>query len=116
MNFAYDTTNVTWDNYPNSVQVHRKVNNIILKIGDCFIYKSRDLPVRIDKFVSKDDSGPMGFEYLPWRGDRWGTPSFGLRGNLRFIICPPTGLPHYGQHIDWDTIEIVSNPDTTDTR
>ena len=109
MNFAYETT-ITWDNYPNSIQVHTKANNIILKIGDCIIYSTREYPVRIDKFAGKDDVGPIGFEYLPWRGDRWATPTFGLRGNPRFIICPPTGLPHYGQHIDWDSIEIVSNP------
>ena len=113
MNFeSYETTTVTWENYPNSIRVQRKSNNIILKIGDCIIYKSRELPVRIDKFVGKDDDpGPIGFEYLPWRGDRWGTPTFGIRGNPRFIICPPTGLPHYGQHIQWDSVEIVSNPD-----
>jgi hypothetical protein len=112
MNFAsYESTTVTWDNYPKSIQVHTKSNNIILKIGDCIIYDTREYPVRIDKFAGKDDApGPMGFEYLPWRGDRWATPTFGLRGNPRFIICPPTGLPHYGQHINWDTLEIVSNP------
>ena len=99
--------NIIWHEYPNSVQM----NNTILKIGDCIIYKSRELPVRIDRFVGKDDEpGPLGFEFLPWRGDRWATIAFGLRGNPRFIICPPVGLPHYGQHIDWDTIKIVPIP------
>jgi hypothetical protein len=98
-----------WNEYPNSI----KMNNIILKVGDCIIYKSRELPVRIEKFVGyNDDSGPIGFEYLPWRGDRWGTPTWGLRGNPRFIICIPIGLPHYGQHIEWNTIQIVPNPDS----
>ena len=109
MNFAHETI-ITWDNYPNSIHVHTKANNIILKIGDCIIYSGREYPVRIEKFAGKDAPGPIGFGYLPWRGDRWATPTFGLRGNPRFIICPPTGLPHYGQHIDWDSIEIVSNP------
>ena len=99
--------NIIWHEYPNSV----KINNTILKIGDCIIYKSRELPVRIDRFIgNKDDPGPMGFEFLPWRGDRWATPTYGLRGNPRFIICPPSGLPHYGQHIDWDTVQIVPMP------
>ena len=99
--------NIIWHEYPNSIQI----NNTILKIGDCIIYKSRELPVRIDRFVgNKDEPGPMGFEFLPWRGDRWATPTYGLRGNPRFIICPPTGLPHYGQHIDWDTVQIVPMP------
>lgn len=99
--------NITWHEYHKSI----KVNNIILKLGDCIIYKSREFPVRIEKFVGyQEDSGPIGFEYLPWRGERWGTPTWGIRGNPRFIICPPTGLPHYGQHIEWETVEIVPNP------
>lgn len=97
--------NITWHEYHKSI----KVNNIILKLGDCIIYKTRELPVRIEKFVGYQE-GPIGFEYLPWRGERWGTPTWGIRGNPRFIICPPTGLPHYGQHIEWETIQIVSNP------
>jgi hypothetical protein len=96
-----------WHEYPNSI----KMNNIILKLGDCIIYKTRELPVRIERFVGyEDDSGPIGFEYLPWRGERWGTPTWGLRGNPRFIICPPTGLPHYGQPLEWETVRIVPNP------
>lgn len=102
-----ESFNTIWHEYPISI----KLNNIILNIGDCIIYKTRDLPVRIEKFVGKEDeSGPIGFEYLPWRGERWGTPTWGLRGNPRFIICIPTGLPHYGQHIEWDTVQIVPNP------
>jgi hypothetical protein len=108
---SYETTIVTWNNYPNSVNVQTKENNIILKLGDCIIYKSRELPVRIDRFCGNEE-GPMGFEFLPWRGERWATPLFGLRGNIRFIICPPSGLPHYGQHIDWNTLKNVANPDT----
>jgi len=102
--------NITWHEYPNSIQMN-DTNNTIVKIGDCIIYESRELPVRIDRFIGYDtDAGPLGFEYLPWRGDRWAKPTWGLRGNPRFIICPPSGLPHYGQHIKWDTIQIVQNP------
>jgi hypothetical protein len=102
-----NTLDSIWYEYPNSI----KMNNIIFNVGDCIIYKSRELPVRIEKFVGYEvDSGPIGFEYLPWRGDRWGTPTWGLRGNPRFIICLPIGLPHYGQHIEWNTVQIVTNP------
>ena len=98
--------NIIWHEYPNSIVW----NNTIIKLGDCIIYKSREFPVRIDRFCGNEE-GPMGFEFLPWRGDRWATPTFSLRGNPRFIICPPTGLPHYGQHIEWNTVKIVPNPD-----
>ena len=104
-------TNIVWHEYPNSIKVIT-LNNTILKLGDCIVYKSRDLPVRIDRFCGNEE-GPMGFEFLPWRGERWGTITFSLRGNPRFIICPPTGLSHYGQHIEWDTVKIVPNPDPT---
>jgi hypothetical protein len=110
MDFSYDKVNVSWHEYLNSIQFQQNNNTIILKLGDCIIYKSRELPVRIDRFIGDDEAGPMGFEFLPWRGDRWATLAFGLRGNPRFIICPPVGLSHYGQHIDWDTIEIVPSP------
>jgi len=109
--FEYDKINVIWHEYPNSIQFQQNNNTIILKKGDFIIYNDRELPVRIERFAGKDDmTGPMGFEYLPWRGDRWATPAFGLRGNPRFIICPPVGLPHYGQHIYWNTIKIVPSP------
>lgn len=100
-----------WHQYPNSI----KVNNTILTVGSCIIYKTRELPVRIERFVGyEDDVGPIGFEYLPWRGERWGTPTWGIRGNPRFIICIPRGLPHYGQHIEWGTVQIVPNPSGDD--
>jgi hypothetical protein len=105
----YDYINTSWYEYPDSVKLVTKTKSIILKVGDCIIYTSRELPVRIDKFVGNE--APIGLEYLPWRGERWGTPTWGLRGNPRFIICIPAGLPHYGQHIDWESIEIVPNPD-----
>jgi hypothetical protein len=103
---------VSWHEYLNSIQFQQNNNTIILKIGDCIIYKGRELPVRIDRFIGYKDAeeGPIGFEFLPWRGERWATPTYGMRGNPRFVICPPSGLPHYGQHIDWDSVEIVPMP------
>jgi len=57
--------------------------------------------------------GPHGITYLPWRDDekRFASMSFTIRGNQRFIICYPTGLNHYGQHINWELVEITSPPD-----
>jgi len=98
--------NVMWYEYPNSI----KFNNTIIQLGDCIIYKGRELPVRIDRFCGNEE-GPMGFEFLPWRGEKWATPTFSLRGNPRFIICPPTGLSHYGQHIEWDSVKVVPKPE-----
>ncbi len=60
--------------------------------------------------------GPLGITYLPWRDDenRFASVSYTMRGNQRFIICYPVGISHYGQHINWDLIEITSPPDTID--
>ena len=57
--------------------------------------------------------GPLGITYLPWRDDekRFASMSYTMRGNQRFIICYPVGISHYGQHINWDLIEITSPPD-----
>ena len=62
------------------------------------------------------DLGPRGITYLPWRYDekRFATMSFTMRGNGRFIICYPVGMRHFGQHIDWDLLEITSPPDNID--
>jgi hypothetical protein len=60
--------------------------------------------------------GPLGITYLPWREDekRFASMSYTIRGNQRFIICYPVGITHYGQHVDWDLVEITSPPDDID--
>jgi hypothetical protein len=60
--------------------------------------------------------GPLGITYLPWRDDekRFASMSYTMRGNQRFIICYPVGISHYGQHVDWDLVEITSPPDDID--
>ena len=74
-----------WHEYPNSI----KINNIILKLGDCIIYKTRELPVRIERFVVyEDDFGPIGFEYLPWRGERWGYTNMGITWKSKIHYLP----------------------------
>ena len=99
-----------WHNYPTSV-LHTKRNGdkLILNVGDCILYEGRDLPVRIESFTGGKD--PIGFTYLPWRGNRWATPVFGMRGDVRHMICYPSGLDHYGQHMNWESVEVAANPD-----
>ena len=82
----------------------------IIKLGDCITHNRRELPIRVDRFTFVNEHEVIGFEYLPWRGARWGTPAFSMRGNPRHIICMPGGIMHYGQHIDWESVEVVPNP------
>ena len=97
---------------------------LILNVGDCITYKSfcdelsRPDGVIITTFTSKNFNsepsvGPIGMTYLPWRKDekKWANPSFGMRGDSRHIICYPTGMPHYGQHIDWESVKLIPNPE-----
>ena len=97
---------------------------LTLNVGDCITYRafcdelSRPDGVIITSFTSKNfkseiNVGPIGMTYLPWRKDenRWATHAFSMKGNPRHIICYPTGTPHYGQHIEWETVEIIPNPE-----
>lgn len=69
---------------------------------------------RDERRTKNIDIGPRGITYLPWREDerRFASMSYSMRGNQRFIICYPVGINNYGQHIDWDLVEITSPPDT----
>ena len=100
-------TTVTWDKPGDSVVVSAAGRTIHLKVGDCITFARVPLGVRIDEFSGKDPLGPMGMVYLPWLVDKFADYAFTLRGNPYFIICPPVGMAHYGQHIDWATVEIV---------
>ena len=101
-----------WHNAPTSVlHTKRNGNKLILNVGDCILYEGRDLPVRIEKFTG--DKEVMGFIYLPWRGERWATPVFSMRGDARHMICYPWGLEHYGQHMNWESVELAVNPEVT---
>ena len=94
---------------------------IELNVGDCIKYSGpvgrpdgvKIISFRSKEFNSKPDVGPIGVIYLPWRKDqqRWASPAFSMKGDPRHIICYPVGLPHYGEHIDWDTVEIIPNPE-----
>jgi hypothetical protein len=98
-----------WHEYPTSV-LHTKRNGetLILKVGDCITYEGRELPVRIESFTGTSEV--IGFTYLPWRGTRWATPAFGMRGDARHMICYPSGLTHYGQHMNWESVQMAPLP------
>ena len=94
-----------------------KSNEIItLKVGDFITFKGRQdtsAGVRIDEFTwkSSDDRGPIGLVYLPWRSaeKRWATPLCSIKGNPRHLIAFPVGSQHYGQQIDWETVELMND-------
>ena len=99
----------TW-NTPDMTEILLTKSNgsLVLKEGVCITYDGRELGVRIET-IPKNSEGPIGFNYLPWRGDRWATVQFSIvKGNLRRIVCYPTGLETWGQHINWETVEIIS--------
>jgi len=100
-----------WHEYPNSVVLTKESERLLLRVGDFILYDGRELPVRIESFTGRDKEGPMGMTYLPWRGDRWARPLCSMRGDPRHIICIPVGLPHFGQHIQWQSVKITSNPE-----
>jgi len=108
---------VLWKNSADEKEGVRveKVNGetIYLRKGSFFTYKNRKpCVVRLEEFTQKDKSvGPIGLIYLPWRGGKWAEPEWGLRGNPRHIIAFPAGSLHYGEQIDWETIELCANPE-----
>lgn len=100
--------NVIWEIPYKSIRICKKKGYLILKINDCISYWGREEGVKITKFTGYDDSpGPIGFEYLPWRGNRYATSIISLRGNPRHVIAYPTGLPKYGEHINWNSIRPI---------
>ena len=107
----------TWNNEEHTEILITKSNGktLILKEKDCITYDGRDLPVRIEVFGrSIPGVGPVGFTYLPWRGTRWASFAFNLaKGDIRRLDCSPTGIQmgKWGQHIDWDSVELVPNPE-----
>jgi len=102
----------TWyEPHKSILHTKRDGSTLIIKLGDCITHSRRELPIRVDRFTFVNDKEVIGFEYLPWRGTRWATPAFSIRGNPRHVICMPGGILHYGQHIEWDTVQVVPNPD-----
>lgn len=95
-----------------TITITKDNNEIVtLNVGDFITYEGRPDGVRIEEFTHKktDPRGPIGMIYLPWRAEgKWATPTFTLRGNPRHIIAYPVGIDNYGEHIDWNTVELVN--------
>lgn len=87
---------------------------IELAVGTLIKYRGRKGCVRITGFTSKptDTRGPIGLTYLPWRGDRWAEMVWTIKGNPRHLIAFPVGTQHYGEQIDWETVELLSNEES----
>jgi len=90
---------------------------LILKVGDFIVFAGRTEGVIIQGFSVSvkeiDTRGPIGMYYLPWRPaeKRWATPVWSiLKGNPRHIIAIPVGLQHYGEIINWNTVEFRDHP------
>lgn len=97
-----------WHVFGRSILITKtSTDTIILHVGDCICYAGRKLCIRIERFTGNNKNGPIGIEYLPWRGYRWAKRN---GKNPRHIICFPEGYSHYGRLINWDTVIIVPNP------
>jgi len=109
-------TNIVWHEFPNSVTVNIKgQESQIFSVGDFITYEGRNGGAIIVNFYGfSDELGPTGMTYLPWRDEpdrengRWASKIYTLKGDARLIICPPTGLSHYGLHIIWSTIKNIN--------
>lgn len=105
----------TWNN-PEFTEILLTKSNgdtLVLKEKICIKYEGRELGVRIVN-IPKNTSGPIGLTYLPWRGERWATSFMTIsKGDVRRLVCYPTGIEQqvWGQHIDWETVEIIENPE-----
>jgi len=96
---------------------------IILSVGNVITYDGtnpRPDGVKIISFTTTKDLksnqnvGPIGMRYLPWRKKEklWAEPAYvGMRGDPRHIICYPVGKNSYGEHIDWGTVKLITNPE-----
>lgn len=94
---------------------------VIIKKGDWIKIPGRNDMVIIDNILSSNNNlekGPIGITYLPWRYEesRFATKSYTIKGNSRLIICYPSGLRHYGIHINWDMLELIDPPDNINTK
>jgi hypothetical protein len=101
---------IIWEIPLKSIRIIKKKSYLILHKGDFISFWGYEEGVKITNFTGHEDSpGPIGFDYLPWWGDQWAEPLFGLRGNPRHIIAYPTGITHYGQHIHWYSVRLLNN-------
>lgn len=110
-------TCITWEDYPHliRVEINKKLVGIFTA-GDYVTFEGRNgTGVLITDIYGTKEGGPKGLTYLPFRDseNRWASPIFSLRGDPRFLICPPGGSMHYGLHINWETFTKVQMPNTS---
>jgi len=96
---------------PEKVAVLTKENGskIDISVGTLLTWQRRPMGVRVTGFSSKstDTRGPIGIFYLPWRGDHWAEMEWTLKGNPRHLIAFPVGTVHYGEQVDWETVNLL---------
>jgi len=102
---------VTWIQKDITAELKKESGEKIeLSVGTLIRYRGRPDGVKITGFTSKksDIRGPIGLLYLPWRGDRWAEVVWTLKGNPRHLIAFPAGAQHFGQQIDWNSVELLN--------
>jgi hypothetical protein len=114
-------TIVMWEVFGKSARICRDGKpDLILSIGDCFTFdyeivkRSNDICVVTQFTGYKNDSGPIGFNYVPWKikENRWDFVIWGK--NSRHLICMPCGIGYFGDVINWETLQIVNGIDDPD--
>jgi len=94
-----------------AVLTKKNGEKIELSVGSIVTYEGRPDGIKITGFSSKfsDQRGPLGLYYLPWRPalNRWAEEVWTWKGNARHIMAYPVGTPHYGEHIDWNSLELL---------
>jgi hypothetical protein len=106
------TITIKWHVYQQSIVLHFLDRELIIHKGDFITYDERDgTGVIVESFTGHDLEGPIGLVYRPWREEenRWASTVVTIsHGNLRHLICYPTGTPHYGLHINWESVRLIN--------
>jgi hypothetical protein len=84
-------------------------SKIEISVGTILTHPGRPLGIKITGFSQKltDKRGPVGIYYLPWRGNRWADVAWSIKGDPRHLIAFPVGTVHYGEQVDWETVELL---------
>jgi hypothetical protein len=98
---------VSWLETGKTIHLRFEGKSKAFSVGQFVTFETHPLGARIESFVGQDKSGPFGLTYLPWRGDRWGTPVL----NRRVIIFPTElGATHNGTHLEhWDQFQLLND-------
>ena len=106
--------NVFWTNAESHDTVtFTKENNEImtLNVGDFITFEGIHGGARIEQFTYKDSDtrGPIGLIYLPWiyEDQTWAKEMWNPKGNPRHLVAEPVGTGHYGERVNWNTIQFV---------